>query len=59
MMTVTSEGRVMVVCDCCKEELSAKDSIPEVWRQAVEQGWVKTAAGKEYCAPCAKGMREK
>lgn len=32
VMTVTTEGRVMVVCDCCKEEFPAGDSIPEVWR---------------------------
>jgi hypothetical protein len=58
-MTVTNEGRVMVVCDCCKEEFPAGDSIPEVWRQALEQGWVKTVSNNQYCAPCAIGMREK
>jgi hypothetical protein len=59
-MTVTHEGRVVVVCDCCKEQFFADGgSIGEVWQQASEQGWVKTVSGNHYCAPCAIGMRQK
>jgi len=58
-MTVTLKGRVIVVCDCCKEEFPAGDNIPEVWQQALEQGWVRTKEHSEYCPPCAIGMRQK
>ena len=58
-MTVTSEGRVIVVCDCCKEEFPAGDGIPEERRQASEQGCVKTVLRNHYCASCAIGMRQK
>jgi len=59
MMTVTNERRVIIICDCCREALPTGDNIPDVWRQAQEQGWIKTASGNQYCAPCAKGMGEK
>jgi len=58
-MTVTGKGRVMVVCDCCKEELAADGGIPQVWQRASEQGWVKTVSRNHYCAGCALGMRQK
>jgi hypothetical protein len=58
-MTVTLKGRVTIVCDCCKQEFPAADSIPEVWQQALKQGWVKTVAGNYYCSPCAIGLRQK
>ncbi len=58
-MTVTLKDRVIVACDCCKEEFPAGVCIPEVWRLALDQGWVKTAAGNEYCKACAIGTRQK
>jgi hypothetical protein len=37
-MTVTNKGRVVAVCDCCKEEFVADGGVNEVWRRALEQG---------------------
>ena len=59
MMTVTNERRILVVCDCCKQEILAGNNVPEAWRQALEQCWIRTAEGNEYCAECAVGMRQK
>jgi hypothetical protein len=61
MMTVTNKGRVIAVCDCCKEEFAADGGgVGEVWQQALEQGWAKTASpNHHYCARCAIGMRQK
>ena len=59
MITVTHKGRVIVVCDCCKEQCPADGgNVGEVWQQAWEQGWVKTASlNGHYCARCEIGMR--
>ncbi len=57
-MTVTRERRVVVICDCCKEQFSADGaSVGEAWRQASEQGWVQTPSPNGHY--CAIGMRQK
>jgi hypothetical protein len=58
-MTVTNKGRVVAVCDCCKEEFIADGGVNEVWRRPLEQGWVKTVSRNHYCPRCAIGMRQK
>jgi hypothetical protein len=57
-MTVTNKGRVIVICDCCREQFAIDGGdVGEVWQQALKKGWVKFSLNSHYCAPCAIGMR--
>ena len=58
---MSNKGRVLLFCDCCRQEFPASEfSVPELRQRALAQDWIETAVARAFYSPdCAVGMRAK
>ena len=54
-----SKGRVLLYCDCCRQEFPVTEfSVPELRQRALADGWIESAVRRSInCEDCAISMR--